>query len=120
MSHDTLGKQRIKSQQNMGGLTAYLPFSLVEPLRFLFKDEVRAIGAALGLPDDMVHRQPFPGPGLAVRIIGEVTRDRLDTLRAGDWIVVAEIKAAGLYRTLWQAFAILTPLQRGGGVGDSR
>ena len=74
----------------------------------------------LGLPDDMVHRQPFPGPGLAVRIIGDVTRERLDTLRAADWIVVDEIKAAGLYRSLWQSFAILTPLQSVGVMGDYR
>jgi GMP synthase (glutamine-hydrolysing) len=104
----------------VGGLPADLRFSLVEPLRYLFKDEVRAIGSALGLPDDMVHRQPFPGPGLAVRILGEVTRPRLETLRAADWIVVDEIKAAGLYRALWQSFAILTPLQSVGVMGDYR
>jgi GMP synthase (glutamine-hydrolysing) len=119
-SHDTVNAHRIKTHHNVGGLPADLRFKLVEPLRYLFKDEVRAIGTALGLPDDMVHRQPFPGPGLAVRIIGEVTRDRLDTLRAADWIVVDEVKAAGLYRTLWQAFAILTPLQSVGVMGDYR
>jgi len=81
---------------------------------------VRAIGTALGLPEDMVHRQPFPGPGLSVRILGEVTRERLQTLRAADWIVVDEIKAAGLYRALWQSFAILTPLQSVGVMGDNR
>jgi GMP synthase (glutamine-hydrolysing) len=119
-SHDTFGAHRIKTHHNVGGLPADLRFSLVEPLRYLFKDEVRAIGSALGLPDDMVHRQPFPGPGLAVRILGEVTRPRLETLRAADWIVVDEIKAAGLYRALWQSFAILTPLQSVGVMGDYR
>jgi GMP synthase (glutamine-hydrolysing) len=119
-SHDTFGAHRIKTHHNVGGLPADLRFKLIEPLRYLFKDEVRAIGKALGLPDDMVHRQPFPGPGLAVRVIGEVTRERLETLRASDWIVVDEIKAAGLYRSLWQAFAILTPLQSVGVMGDLR
>jgi GMP synthase (glutamine-hydrolysing) len=119
-SHDTVNAHRIKTHHNVGGLPADLRFKLVEPLRYLFKDEVRAIGSALGLPDDMVHRQPFPGPGLAVRIIGEVTRERLETLRAADWVVVDEIKAAGLYRSLWQAFAILTPLQSVGVMGDYR
>lgn len=119
-SHDTVNAHRIKTHHNVGGLPENLRFKLVEPLRYLFKDEVRAIGSALGLPDDMVQRQPFPGPGLAVRIIGEVTRDRLETLRAADWIVVDEIKAAGLYRSLWQSFAILTPLQSVGVMGDFR
>ena len=119
-SHDTVNAHRIKTHHNVGGLPPDLRFELVEPLRYLFKDEVRAIGSALGLPDDMVLRQPFPGPGLAVRIIGEVTRDRLETLRAADWIVIDEIKAAGLYRSLWQAFAILTPLQSVGVMGDYR
>jgi GMP synthase (glutamine-hydrolysing) len=119
-SHDTHNAHRIKTHHNVGGLPADLRFKLVEPLRYLFKDEVRAIGLELGLPDDMVYRQPFPGPGLAVRIIGDVTRERLDTLRAADWIVVDEIKAAGLYRSLWQSFAILTPLQSVGVMGDYR
>ena len=119
-SHDTHNAHRIKTHHNVGGLPADLRFKLVEPLRYLFKDEVRAIGSELGLPDDMVHRQPFPGPGLAVRIIGEVTRERLETLRAADWIVLDEIKAAGLYRSLWQSFAILTPLQSVGVMGDYR
>jgi GMP synthase (glutamine-hydrolysing) len=119
-SHDTFGAHRIKTHHNVGGLPADLRFQLIEPLRYLFKDEVRAIGLELGLPEDMVHRQPFPGPGLAVRIIGDVTQERLDTLRAADWIVVDEIKAAGLYRSLWQAFAILTPLQSVGVMGDYR
>jgi GMP synthase (glutamine-hydrolysing) len=119
-SHDTVNAHRIKTHHNVGGLPADLRFRLVEPLRYLFKDEVRAIGSALGLPEDMVQRQPFPGPGLAVRIIGEVTRERLETLRAADWIVVDEVKAAGLYRSLWQAFAILTPVQSVGVMGDYR
>ena len=119
-SHDTFGAQRIKTHHNVGGLPADLRFTLVEPLRYLFKDEVRAIGLALGLPEDMVFRQPFPGPGLSVRILGEVTPERLETLRAADWIVVDEIKAAGLYRSLWQSFAILTPLQSVGVMGDNR
>jgi GMP synthase (glutamine-hydrolysing) len=119
-SHDTHNAHRIKTHHNVGGLPADLRFKLVEPLRYLFKDEVRAIGSELGLPDDMVHRQPFPGPGLAVRIIGDVTRERLETLRAADWIVVDEIKSAGLYRSLWQSFAILTPLQSVGVMGDYR
>jgi GMP synthase (glutamine-hydrolysing) len=119
-SHDTFGAHRIKTHHNVGGLPADLRFQLIEPLRYLFKDEVRALGIELGLPEDMVHRQPFPGPGLAVRIIGDVTQQRLDTLRAADWIVVDEIKAAGLYRSLWQAFAILTPLQSVGVMGDYR
>ena len=119
-SHDTFGAHRIKTHHNVGGLPADLRFKLVEPLRYLFKDEVRAIGSALGLPDDMVHRQPFPGPGLSVRILGEVTQERLETLRGADWIVVDEIKAAGLYRSLWQSFAILTPLQSVGVMGDYR
>jgi len=119
-SHDTHHAQRIKTHHNVGGLPADLRFTLIEPLRYLFKDEVRAIGTELGLPDDMVYRQPFPGPGLAVRIIGEVTRQRLETLRAADWIVIDEIKAAGLYRSLWQSFAVLTPLQSVGVMGDGR
>lgn len=119
-SHDTYAAARIKTHHNVGGLPPGLRFELVEPLRYLFKDEVRAIGAALGLPEEMTYRQPFPGPGLAVRILGEVTKERLETLRAADWIVIDEIKAAGLYRSLWQAFAILTPLQSVGVMGDAR
>ena len=119
-SHDTFAASRIKTHHNVGGLPAGLRFQLVEPLRYLFKDEVRAIGSALGLPGDLVQRQPFPGPGLAVRVIGEVTADRLETLRAADWIVVDEVRAAGLDRTLWQAFAILTPVKSVGVMGDDR
>jgi GMP synthase (glutamine-hydrolysing) len=111
---------RIKTHHNVGGLPDDMTFQLIEPLRYLFKDEVRAVGAELGLPDYMVGRQPFPGPGLAIRIIGEVTADRLDTLREADWIVIDEIKAAGLYHSIWQSFAILTPLRSVGVMGDGR
>ncbi len=117
---ETKAAQKIKTHHNVGGLPADLRFQLIEPLRYLFKDEVRAVGLALGLPEAMVHRQPFPGPGLAIRIIGEVTAERLDTLREADWIVIDEIKAAGLYRTLWQSFAILTPVRSVGVMGDGR
>ena len=106
---ETKAAQKIKTHHNVGGLPADLRFKLIEPLRYLFKDEVRRVGLQLGLPEAMVLRQPFPGPGLAIRIIGEVTAERLDTLREADWIVIDEIKAAGLYRSLWQSFAILTP-----------
>ena len=119
-SHDTRNAQTIKTHHNVGGLPPDLRFTLVEPLRYLFKDEVRQVGLALGLPEDMVWRQPFPGPGLAIRILGEVTRDRLETLRAADWIVIDEIKRSGLYRRVWQSFAILTPLSSVGVMGDGR
>jgi GMP synthase (glutamine-hydrolysing) len=117
---DTKAAQKIKTHHNVGGLPADLRFELIEPLRYLFKDEVRAVGIELGLPDAMVQRQPFPGPGLAIRIIGEVTAERLDTLRDADWIVIDEIKAAGLYRSVWQSFAILTPVRSVGVMGDGR
>ncbi len=117
---ETKAAVKIKTHHNVGGLPADLRFSLIEPLRFLFKDEVRQVGTELGLPEAMVLRQPFPGPGLAIRIIGEVTAERLDTLRDADWIVIDEIKAAGLYRSLWQSFAILTPVQTVGVMGDGR
>lgn len=110
----------IKTHHNVGGLPTDLTFSLVEPLRYLFKDEVRAVGTELGLPEEIVWRQPFPGPGLAVRIIGEVTRDRLELLRAADWIVMNEMKKSGMYRQVWQSFAILTPLRSVGVMGDER
>jgi GMP synthase (glutamine-hydrolysing) len=120
-SHDTAtAAARIKTHHNVGGLPKDLQFSLVEPLRYLFKDEVRKVGSELGLPDTIIWRQPFPGPGLAVRIIGEVTRDRLEILRVADHIVVSEVKSAGLYRDLWQSFAVLTPLQSVGVMGDYR
>ena len=111
---------KIKTHHNVGGLPADLRFQLIEPLRHLFKDEVRRVGLELGLPEAMVLRQPFPGPGLAIRIIGEITRSRLDTLREADWIVIDEIKAAGLYREMWQSFAILTPIDTVGVMGDGR
>jgi GMP synthase (glutamine-hydrolysing) len=111
---------KIKTHHNVGGLPDDIAFQLIEPLRYLFKDEVRAVGMELGLPDSMVRRQPFPGPGLAIRIIGEVTAERLDTLREADWIVMDEIKNAGLYNEIWQSFAILTPLRSVGVMGDDR
>ncbi len=117
---ETKTAQKIKTHHNVGGLPPDLRFRLIEPLRYLFKDEVRRVGQELGLPEAMVQRQPFPGPGLAIRIIGEVTDERLDTLREADWIVIDEIKAAGLYRTLWQSFAILTPVRSVGVMGDGR
>ena len=117
---ETKAAQKIKTHHNVGGLPADLRFQLIEPLRYLFKDEVRKVGLELGLPEAMVLRQPFPGPGLAIRIIGEVTAERLDTLREADWIVIDEIKAANLYRSLWQSFAILTPVRSVGVMGDGR
>ena len=111
---------RIKSHHNVGGLPDDMAFTLVEPLRNLFKDEVRRVGVELGLPDEIVWRQPFPGPGLAVRIIGEVTADRLDILRAADTIVVDEINKAGLGRAVWQAFAVLPAIHSVGIQGDER
>ena len=110
----------IKLHHNVGGLPDELEFDLIEPLRDLFKDEVRKLGLQLGLPDDIVWRHPFPGPGLAVRCIGEITRDRLVTLQEADDIVVSEIKAAGLYRATAQAFAVLLPVQSVGVMGDDR
>jgi GMP synthase (glutamine-hydrolysing) len=111
---------KIKSHHNVGGLPADMRLELVEPLRDLFKDEVRAVGEELGLPEDMVWRQPFPGPGLAVRIIGEVTAERLDILRAADVVVLEEVRRAGLYRDLWQAFGILPAIRSVGVQGDER
>jgi GMP synthase (glutamine-hydrolysing) len=110
----------IKLHHNVGGLPAELGFELIEPLRDLFKDEARQLGSQLGLPDEIVWRHPFPGPGLAVRCLGEVTKERLDTLREADAIVVGEIKAAGLYRATSQAFAVLLPVRSVGVMGDSR
>jgi GMP synthase (glutamine-hydrolysing) len=110
----------IKLHHNVGGLPAELGFELIEPLRDLFKDEVRQLGMQLGLPEEIVWRHPFPGPGLAVRCLGEVTRERLETLREADAIVVSEIKAAGLYRATSQAFAVLLPVQSVGVMGDAR
>ena len=111
---------KIKSHHNVGGLPADMRLELVEPLRDLFKDEVRAVGQELGLPEEMVWRQPFPGPGLAVRIIGDVTEERLDILRAADAIILEEVQRAGLYRELWQAFGVLPAVRSVGVQGDER
>jgi len=111
---------KIKSHHNVGGLPSKMKFTLIEPLRYLFKDEVREVGLALGLPEDMVWRQPFPGPGLAIRIIGEVTNEKLEILRSADWIVMNETKKAKLYRQLWQGFAVLTDVKSVGVMGDFR
>jgi GMP synthase (glutamine-hydrolysing) len=119
-SSETKATAKIKSHHNVGGLPAKMSFTLIEPLRYLFKDEVRQVGLALGLPEDMVWRQPFPGPGLAIRIIGEVTREKLEILRAADWILMNEIKKAQLYRQLWQSFAVLTDVKSVGVMGDYR
>jgi GMP synthase (glutamine-hydrolysing) len=110
----------IKSHHNVGGLPEDVDFELVEPLRMLFKDEVRVVGEELGLPEDMVWRQPFPGPGLAIRIIGEVTEERLEVLRRADAILLDEVKKAGLYRELWQSFAVLPAIRSVGVMGDER
>ncbi|HEX6313034.1 MAG TPA: glutamine-hydrolyzing GMP synthase [Acidimicrobiia bacterium] len=110
----------IKSHHNVGGLPEEMDFELVEPLRNLFKDEVRAIGEELGLPEEIVWRQPFPGPGLAVRIVGTITPERLEVLRRADAVVVEEIKRAGLYRELWQSFAVLPAVRTVGVMGDDR
>ena len=111
---------KIKTHHNVGGLPAKMTLHLLEPLRNLFKDEVRQVGLELGLPEEMVWRQPFPGPGLAIRIIGEVTGEKLEILRAADWVVMNEIKKAKLYRQLWQSFAILTDVKSVGVMGDYR
>jgi GMP synthase (glutamine-hydrolysing) len=112
--------QTIKSHHNVGGLPERMHLKLVEPLRELFKDEVRRVGIELGLPEEMVWRQPFPGPGLAVRIMGEVTRDGVRLLQEADDILVSEIKKAGLYRQIWQSFGILLPVKSVGVMGDNR
>jgi len=111
---------KIKTHHNVGGLPSDMRFALIEPLRNLFKDEVRRVGKELGLPDEMVYRQPFPGPGLAIRVIGEVTRDKLEILRQADWIVMDEIKKAAIYYDLWQSFAVLTDTHTVGVQGDFR
>jgi len=110
----------IKSHHNVGGLPKDMPFALIEPLRDLFKDEVRLIGRELGLPEEILVKQPFPGPGLAVRLLGAVTPEKLETLRGADAIVVEEIRRAGLYEKTWQAFAVLLPVQSVGVMGDGR
>jgi GMP synthase (glutamine-hydrolysing) len=110
----------IKTHHNVGGLPTKMRLKLVEPLRELFKDEVRVLGKELGLPDEIVWRQPFPGPGLAIRVLGAVTKERLTILRAAETIVEQEIRTAGLYREIWQAFAVLLPIQTVGVMGDQR
>ncbi len=110
----------IKSHHNVGGLPKRMKFKLLEPLRSLFKDEVREVGTELGLPRSIVWRQPFPGPGLAVRILGAVTADRLKILREADWIVIDEMKKADLYYKIWQTFAVLLPVKTVGVMGDER
>jgi len=110
----------IKSHHNVGGLLKKMRLRLLEPLRELFKDEVRLLGKELGMPDEVIYRHPFPGPGLAIRCIGEVTKDRIEILRKADAIVLEEIKKAGLYGTLWQAFAVLLPVKSVGVMGDMR
>jgi GMP synthase (glutamine-hydrolysing) len=110
----------IKSHHNVGGLPKKMKLKLVEPLKFLFKDEVRKLGQTLGLPEEMNWRQPFPGPGLAIRIIGAVSAKRLNILRDVDDLLMAEIKAAGYYKKLWQSFAVLLPLKSVGVMGDKR
>jgi GMP synthase (glutamine-hydrolysing) len=112
--------ETIKSHHNVGGLPADMKMKLVEPLRLLFKDEVRRVGEELGMPERMVWRQPFPGPGLAIRIIGDVTEERLDTLREADAILQEEVRKAGLYRELWQSFCVLPAIRSVGVQGDSR
>ncbi len=110
----------IKSHHNVGGLPEKMHLKLLEPLRELFKDEVRALGRELGMPDEIINRQPFPGPGLAIRILGEVTKERLAILQYADQIILEEVKAAGLYTKIWQAFAVLLPVKTVGVMGDAR
>ena len=119
-SPDNRDSARIKTHHNVGGLPEHMDLTLVEPLRYLFKDEVREVGLELGLPHEMVFRQPFPGPGLAIRIIGEVTREKLDLLRACDWVVIDEVKGAKLYDQIWQSFAVLSNNRTVGVMGDYR
>jgi len=111
---------KIKTHHNVGGLPSQMTLKLIEPVRYLFKDEVRQVGLAVGLPEEMVYRQPFPGPGLSIRIIGEVTPEKLDILRGCDWVVMDEVKKANLYRELWQSFAVLTDSRSVGVMGDFR
>ena len=110
----------IKSHHNVGGLLKRMKLKLIEPLRELFKDEVRVLGKDLDIPGEIINRHPFPGPGLAIRIIGEVTEERCDILRKADMVVLEEIKNAGLYTKLWQSFAVLLPVKSVGVMGDER
>ncbi len=119
-SDETRNARTIKTHHNVGGLPADMTFALIEPLRSLFKDEVRSVGEALGLPEEIVWRHPFPGPGLAIRLLGEVTWERLETLRKADAIFLGELKAAGLYRSTSQVFAVLLPVRSVGVMGDGR
>ena len=119
-SPDNRDSARIKTHHNVGGLPEHMDLTLVEPLRYLFKDEVREVGLELGLPHEMVFRQPFPGPGLAIRVIGAVTREKLDLLRACDWVVIDEVKDANLYDQVWQSFAVLSDTRTVGVMGDYR
>jgi GMP synthase (glutamine-hydrolysing) len=119
-SAETKAAHVIKSHHNVGGLPDHMNLKLVEPLRYLFKDEVRLAGAELGIAPEVLNRQPFPGPGLAIRIIGDITFEKLETLRGADWIVMDEIKADGLYDQLWQSFAVLTDTRTVGVMGDRR
>jgi GMP synthase (glutamine-hydrolyzing), C-terminal domain or B subunit len=112
--------ETIKSHHNVGGLPEDIQFELIEPLRMLFKDEVRELGIELGMSEEIVWRQPFPGPGLAIRILGEVTREKLDILREADAILLEEIRRAGMYRDVWQCFAVLPSIKSVGVMGDSR
>lgn len=112
--------ETIKTHHNVGGLPEDMQFQLIEPLRMLFKDEVREVGTELGMPEEIVWRQPFPGPGLAIRILGEITREKLDILREADAIILDEIRRAGMYRELWQSFAVLPSIKSVGVMGDGR
>jgi len=114
------GAAVIKSHHNVGGLPDIMKLALIEPLRELFKDEVRELGLELGLPEEAIYRQPFPGPGLGIRIMGEVSRERLHVLRQADVIVLEEMKKSGYYRKVWQSFAVLLPIQTVGVMGDER
>ena len=110
----------VKSHHNVGGLPRKMKLRLLEPLKYLFKDEVRKLGKQIGLPDDLIWRHPFPGPGLAIRIIGEITKKRLSILREVDAVLLEEIKKYGYYRKLWQAFPVLLPIKSVGIMGDQR
>jgi GMP synthase (glutamine-hydrolysing) len=119
-SSGSTASAKIKTHHNVGGLPSRMRLKLIEPLRYLFKDEVRQVGLELGLSEEMVWRQPFPGPGLAIRIIGEVTKEKLEILRSADFVLMNEIKKANLYRQLWQSFTVLTDVKSVGVMGDHR